>query len=59
VSHETTISCRTSGSKWTSWYRSHNGRFTVHARSTFDATVNSSSDVNDLLTKLQQEQQGS
>lgn len=58
-SHETSITCRTSGSKWTSWYRSHNGRFTIHASSTFDATVNSSSDVNELLTKLQQEQQGS
>ncbi|GLY78772.1 hypothetical protein [Actinoallomurus iriomotensis] len=57
-SHETTITCRTSGSAWTSWYRSHNGRFTIHASSTFDATVNSSSDVNELLTKLQQEQQG-
>ncbi|GAB2813239.1 hypothetical protein GCM10027176_17090 [Actinoallomurus bryophytorum] len=58
-SHETTISCRTSGGSWSSWYRSHNGRFTIHASSTFDATVNSSSDVNSMLTKLSQEQQGS
>jgi hypothetical protein len=58
-SHQTTISCRTSGGAWTSWYRSHNGRFTIHASSTFDATVNSSSDVNNLLSKLSQEQQGS
>jgi hypothetical protein len=57
-SHETTISCRTSGGSWSSWYRSHNGRFTIHASSTFDATVNSSSDVNSLLGKLSQEQQG-
>jgi hypothetical protein len=57
-SHETTITCRTSGGSWTSWYRSHTGRFTIHASSTFDATVNSSSDVNQLLSKLQQEQQG-
>jgi hypothetical protein len=58
-SHQTTISCRTSGGSWTSWYRSHNGRFTIHASSTFDSTVNSSGDVNDLLSKLSQEQQGS
>jgi hypothetical protein len=57
-SHQTTISCRTSGGSWSSWYRSHSGRFTIHASSTFDATVNSSSDVNDLLSKLSQEQQG-
>jgi hypothetical protein len=57
-SHETTITCRTSGGAWTSWYRSHSGRFTIHASSTFEATVNSSGDVNDLLSKLQQEQQG-
>jgi hypothetical protein len=58
-SHQTTISCRASGGSWTSWYRSHNGRFTIHASSTFDATVNSSGDVNELLGKLSQEQQGS
>jgi hypothetical protein len=58
-SHETTISCRTSGRSWTSWYRSHNGRFTIHASSTFEATVNSSSDVSGLLSTLQHEQQGS
>ena len=58
VSHETTITCRTSGGKWSSWYRSHSGRFTIHASSTFAATVNSSSDVSDLLSKLTQEQQG-
>ena len=57
-SKETTITCRTSGGSWSSWYRSHNGRFTIHASSTFDATVNSSSDVTDLLSKLSQEQQG-
>jgi hypothetical protein len=51
------VSCRTSGSKWSSWYRSHNGGFTVHSRPTFDATVNSSGDVNGLLSKLSQEQQ--
>jgi hypothetical protein len=55
-SHETTITCRTSGGSWSSWYRSHNGRFTIHASSTFDATVNSSSDVNELLNKLSAEQ---
>ena len=58
-SHQTTISCRASGSHWTSWYNGHNGRFTIHASSTFDATVNSSGDVNELLGKLTQEQQGS
>jgi uncharacterized cupin superfamily protein len=57
-SHETTITCRTSGGSWSSWYRSHNGRFTIHASSTFDGTVNSSSDVSNLLSKLSQEQQG-
>lgn len=57
-SQETRITCRTSGGSWTSWYRSHNGRFTIHASSTFDATVNDSHDVNDLLSKLSQEQQG-
>jgi hypothetical protein len=57
-SHQTTISCRTSGGSWSSWYRSHNGRFTIHASSTFDARVNSSSDVSALLGKLSQEQQG-
>jgi hypothetical protein len=58
-SHQTTISCRTSGGAWSSWYRSHNGRFTIHASSTFDATVNSSGDVSSMLSKLTQEQQGS
>lgn len=57
-SHETTVTCRASGGAWSSWYRSHNGRFTIHASSTFDATVNSDSDVHDLLNKLSQEQQG-
>jgi hypothetical protein len=59
-SHEKTISCRASGGSWSSWYNSHHsGRFTIHVSSTFDATVNSSSDVNSMLTKLTQEQQGS
>lgn len=57
-SHKTTITCRTGGGKWTSWFRSHNGRFTVHAASTFEATVNSSDDVNELLSELSREQQG-
>jgi hypothetical protein len=56
--HQTTISCRASGGSWSSWYNSHTGRFTIHASSTFDATVNSSGDVSSLLTKLSQEQQG-
>jgi hypothetical protein len=58
-SHETTISCRTSGGSWSSWYNSHNGRFTIHASSTFTSTVNSSGDVSSMLSKLTQEQQGS
>jgi hypothetical protein len=50
-------SCRTSGARWTSWYRSHNGRFIVQARPTFKATVNSAKDVAHLLTLLETEQQ--
>jgi hypothetical protein len=57
-SHETTITCRTSGGAWASWYKSHNGRFTIHASSTFEATVNSASDISALLSRLNQEQQG-
>ncbi|MEV0408482.1 hypothetical protein [Actinoallomurus sp. NPDC050550] len=56
VNRQTSLSCRTSGGDWSSWYRSHNGRFTVHAKANFDATVNSSADVNGLLGKLAQEQ---
>ncbi|WP_460336113.1 hypothetical protein [Actinoallomurus acanthiterrae] len=56
VNRQTSLSCRASGGDWSSWYRSHNGRFTVHAKANFDATVNSSSDVNGLLGKLEQEQ---
>ncbi|WP_345429203.1 hypothetical protein [Actinoallomurus vinaceus] len=56
VDRQTSLSCRTSGGDWSSWYRSHNGRFTVHAKATFDAAVNSSADVNGLLGKLAQEQ---
>ena len=58
VSQETTITCRTSGGSWSSWYESQRGRFTVHVSSAFEATTNSSSDVNGLLSKLTQEQQG-
>ncbi|MCW2946261.1 MAG: hypothetical protein JWR24_2978 [Actinoallomurus sp.] len=54
---ETTITCRTSGGSWSSWYHSHKARFTIHANATFEAKVNSSSDVNALLSKLTQEQQ--
>ncbi|MEV5746453.1 hypothetical protein AB0L00_01420 [Actinoallomurus sp. NPDC052308] len=50
------LSCRTSGGKWSSWYRSHNGNFSIHAMPSFSATVNSTSDVNALLSKLTQEQ---
>jgi hypothetical protein len=50
------LSCRTSGGAWSSWYRSHVGRFTIHAKAAFDATVNSSADVNGLLSKLAEEQ---
>ncbi len=57
-SQETTVSCRTSSSAWKKWYRSHKGRFTIHASSTFAATVNSSSDVSTLMGRLSQEQQG-
>lgn len=57
-SHRTTVTCRTSGKAWKSWYGAHRGRFTIHASSTFAATVNSSSDVNALMGKLSQEQQG-
>jgi hypothetical protein len=56
-SHSVKMSCRTSGHKWTSWYRSHNGGFSVHSSPRFDATVNSSSDVSNLLSKITQEQQ--
>ncbi|HEY0690789.1 MAG TPA: hypothetical protein VGD71_17320, partial [Kribbella sp.] len=57
-SHQTTISCRTGGGSWSSWYNAHSGRFTIHARSSFTATVNSSGDVSGMLSKLSQEQQG-
>ena len=57
-SHQTTISCRTSGGAWSSWYHAQSGRFTIHSNATFEATVNTSSDVSNLLTKLTQEQQG-
>lgn len=50
------LSCRTSGGAWSSWYRSHVGRFAIHANAAFDATVNSSADVNGLLSKLAEEQ---
>lgn len=53
---EVRLSCRTSGTAWTSWYRQHVGRFMVHAQPTFDATVNSSADVHGLLSKLTEEQ---
>jgi hypothetical protein len=56
-SRQTTITCRASGGAWSSWYRSHNGGFTIHVSSTFNATVNSAGDVSSLLTKLTQEQQ--
>lgn len=55
-SHTTTLSCRTSGPAWSSWYRSQTGRFTVHASATFEATVNSASDINRLLGMISQEQ---
>ena len=58
-SHQTTISCRTSGGSWSSWFNAHSGRFTIHASSSFAGTVNSSSDVNKMLGELTQEQQGS
>jgi hypothetical protein len=51
------FSCRTSGSAWTSWYRSHNGRFTIRAIPMFEATVNSAQDISHLLLMLTQEQQ--
>ncbi|MCO6004464.1 hypothetical protein NE236_05660 [Actinoallomurus purpureus] len=54
--HQVGMSCRTSSGSWSSWYRSHSGRFTIHAKASFDATVNSSADVNVLLGKLAQEQ---
>ncbi|MCO5967953.1 hypothetical protein [Actinoallomurus soli] len=50
------LSCRTSGGTWSSWYRSHVGRFTIHATPSFSGTVNTASDVNGLLAKLTQEQ---
>jgi hypothetical protein len=51
------FSCRTGGSRWTSWYRSHTGPFTIRASPTFEATVNSARDVSHLLIILAQEQQ--
>jgi hypothetical protein len=57
-SHQTTVGCRTSGGSWSSWYNAHSGRFTIHASSSFTATVNSSGDVSGMLSKLSQEQQG-
>lgn len=50
-------SCRTGGREWTSWYRTHVGRFTVLARPTFKVTVNSAKDISDLLALLAREQQ--
>jgi hypothetical protein len=50
-------SCRTSGSKWTTWYRAHTGRFVVLAKPTFKATVNSAKDISALLALLTREQQ--
>jgi hypothetical protein len=55
--HTTSISCRTSGPAWSSWYGSQTGRFTVHASATFEATVNSAADINRLLGMISQEQQ--
>ena len=52
-----TFSCRTSGGAWTSWFRSHNGRFTIRAMPIFRATVNSAQDISHLLLMLTQEQQ--
>ncbi|GAA0333315.1 hypothetical protein NE235_13495 [Actinoallomurus spadix] len=53
------LSCRTSGGKWSSWYRSHVGRFTIHATPSFSGTVNTAADVNGLLDKLAEEQRTS
>lgn len=51
------FSCHTSGGAWTSWYRSHNGRFLIRAMPIFRATVNSAKDISHLLLILTQEQQ--
>jgi hypothetical protein len=53
-----TLSCRTSGGSWSSWYSSQSGEFTVHALASFDTTVNNAADVNQLLNQIGQEQQG-
>jgi hypothetical protein len=51
------FSCRTRGSAWTRWFRSHNGRFTVRALALFRATVNSAQDIAAMLATLTHEQQ--
>ncbi|GAB2840493.1 hypothetical protein GCM10027176_50400 [Actinoallomurus bryophytorum] len=51
------FSCRTGGTRWASWYRSHHGRSGVRAYPRFGATVNSAEDVSHLLTLLAREQQ--
>lgn len=56
--HQRTLSCRTQGHAWSSWYGAQTGRFTIHAGAVFSASVNSASDVATLLGRLSQEQRG-
>ncbi len=58
IGRQRTLSCRTEGHVWSSWYGSQSGRFVIHAGATFSASVNSASDVAALLDKLTREQRG-
>jgi hypothetical protein len=52
----TRLSCRTGGPAWSSWFRSHNGRFRIYYEVHWDVTLNSDGDVAVLLNELSREQ---